>query len=224
VKPRLDPLTVAATTATIVSATATGVATDRQWLTLADRLTADRPTDAPAAHLRAVELPSLRAGPCTVNRARTDFGAASPRLACMADLRRRLAGGPAAFTDLAGVLSSSDEQPRENLAAMVAVGSKIHDSAGSPVLSARYHLFARATEGASTCLTSAGPHVSLGRHEVCESCPGAMFEFGACKRCGAVHLTGTVRHGDLFAPQVKHDERRAWLLLGERPDGRRPGR
>jgi rubrerythrin len=146
-----------------------------------------------------------------------DAGTALAHEQSMADLRRRLAGGPAAFTDLARVLSTADERARESLAAMVAVGSKVHDGAGSSVLSARYHLFVRATEGAFTCLTSAGPHVSLGRHEVCESCPGAMFEFGACKRCGAVHLTGTVRHDDLFAPQVKHDERRAWLLLGDAP-------
>ncbi len=146
-----------------------------------------------------------------------DAGSALAHEQGMTDLRSRLAGGPAAFNDLAGLLSGSDTQPRETLVAMVAVGSKVHDGAGSPVLSARYHLFARATEGAFTCLMSSGPHVSLGRHEVCESCQGAMFEFGACKRCGAVHLTGTVRHGDLFAPQVKHDERRAWLLLGDAP-------
>ena len=34
---------------------------------------------------------------------------------------------------------------------------------GSAVLSARYHLFARASEGAYTCLSKAGPHVSLAR-------------------------------------------------------------
>jgi ATP-dependent helicase YprA (DUF1998 family) len=146
-----------------------------------------------------------------------DAGAALAHEQTMANLRRRLSGGPGAFGDLAQVLFASDDQPREALAALVAVGSKVHDDAGSPVLSARYHLFARATEGAFTCLTSTGPHVSLGRHEICQSCQGAMFEFGACKRCGAVHLTGTVRHGDLFAPQAKRGERRAWLLLGDAP-------
>ncbi len=146
-----------------------------------------------------------------------DAGLALAHEHTMARLRQRLAGGPSDFDALARVLFPADEQPRETLAALVAVGSKVHDDAGSPVLSARYHLFARATEGAFTCLTSSGPHVSLGRHEICESCRGAMFEFGACKRCGAVHLTGTVLGGNQFAPQVKRDERRSWLLLGDAP-------
>lgn len=146
-----------------------------------------------------------------------DPGVALAHEQSMADLRRRLSGGPSAVGDLARVLFSSDEQPQETLAAMVTVGSRLHDLAGSPVLSARYHLFARATEGAFTCLSSSGPHVSLGRHEICETCQGAMFEFGACKRCGAVHLIGSVRRGELFTPQVKQDERRSWLLLGDSP-------
>jgi ATP-dependent helicase YprA (DUF1998 family) len=135
----------------------------------------------------------------------------------MAELRRQLAvGGPSLLDNLRPALLASDERPRETLAAMVSVGSRVHDAAGSPVLSARYHLFARATEGAFTCLTSSGPHVSLGRHELCQTCRGAMFEFGACKRCGAVHLTGAVLHGDLFAQATKVD-RRVWLLLGDAP-------
>ncbi|WP_433365018.1 DEAD/DEAH box helicase [Streptosporangium sp. CA-115845] len=138
----------------------------------------------------------------------------------MAELRRRLAAGPVPFADLAGLLFDPHERPEETLAALVAVGSRIRDLAGSPVLSARYHLFARATEGAFTCLTPAGPHVSLGRHETCESCQGATFEFGACKRCGAVHLIGAVRADGadyVFAPRIRRDERRVWLLLGDSP-------
>jgi len=135
----------------------------------------------------------------------------------MAELRGRLAGGPGVLDELAKHLFPSDECSRESLTAMVAVGSKVHGG-GSPVLSARYHLFARATEGAFTCLTSSGPHVSLGRHEVCPSCQGAMFEFGACKRCGAVHLSGTVLNDDRFAPRVVGEGRRGWLLLGDAPN------
>ncbi|GGL27963.1 DEAD/DEAH box helicase [Planomonospora parontospora] len=138
----------------------------------------------------------------------------------MAELRGRLSGGPVPFGELARLLFDPAERPQEALAALVAVGSKVRDRAGSPVLSARYHLFARATEGAFTCLTGAGPHVSLGRREICGTCQGAMFEFGACKRCGAVHLTGAVRHGEggyVFEPRIKHDDRRVWLLLGDEP-------
>nr|WP_246497430.1 DEAD/DEAH box helicase [Sphaerisporangium rubeum] len=138
----------------------------------------------------------------------------------MAELRRRLAAGPEPFANLARLLFDPRERPEEALAALVAIGSKVKDTAGSPVLSARYHLFARATEGAFTCLTETGPHVSLGRHELCQTCDGAMFEFGACKRCGAVHLLGAVRAQDgqyVFAPRIKRAEQRVWLLLGDAP-------
>lgn len=135
----------------------------------------------------------------------------------MVTLRRRLAAGPESLDDLAGELCASDGKPRQALAAVVALGSRITDAAGAPVLSARYHLFARATEGAFTCLSPDDPHVSLGRHDICETCNRAMFEFGACKRCGAVYLTGTIRRGNLFAPRVKADELRSWALLGDAP-------
>ncbi|XVS65520.1 DEAD/DEAH box helicase [Actinosynnema sp. CA-299493] len=146
-----------------------------------------------------------------------DAGTALAHESGMAELRITLARRPDTLDALAAELLPAEEHPREALAAMVAVGSAVHDSSGSPVLSARYHLFARATEGAFTCLTSSGPHVSLGRHETCPSCEGAMFEFGACKRCGAVHLTGTVLNGDRFVPRAGAEGRKGWLLLGDAP-------
>ena len=84
------------------------------------------------------------------------------------------------------------------------------------MLSARYHLFARATEGAFTCLTPGGPHVSLARHEICPDCSGAVFEFGCCKRCGAVHLADSVERdsgGERFTSRAVRPDRRTWLLL-----------
>ncbi|WP_344856075.1 DEAD/DEAH box helicase [Planomonospora alba] len=137
----------------------------------------------------------------------------------MAELRGALADGPRGFTELARLLFPDDGA--RTLAALVAVGGRVRDRSGSPVLSARYHLFARATEGAFTCLTQAGPHVSLSRHEVCASCQGAMFELGTCKRCGSIHLIGAVRsgpEGDGFHPRIRHDEVRTWLLVGEAPE------
>src|SRR5256884_3371543 len=112
----------------------------------------------------------------------------------MARLRILLAASPRLFADLAGELFADAKGPRAEaaLAALVSVGAKIRDGTGSPVLSARYHLFARATEGAFTCLAPGSPHVSLARHEICPDCSGTVFEFGCCKRCGAVHLAGSV--------------------------------
>jgi ATP-dependent helicase YprA (DUF1998 family) len=143
-----------------------------------------------------------------------DAGVALAHEQAMAGLRSRLAAGPVAFGTLARMFFEDDVHPEEALAAVVAVGARIRDRAGAAVMSARYHLFARATEGAFTCLNPE-PHVTLGRHEICETCRGKMFEFGACKRCGAVHLTGTVAKGALFSPRVRREDRRVWLLLGD---------
>jgi ATP-dependent helicase YprA (DUF1998 family) len=112
----------------------------------------------------------------------------------MATLRGLLSGGPRSVADLAALLFEGDEAA---LTALVDLGARLR------VLPARYHLFVRATEGAFTCLL--GPHVSLGRHEVCTApgCAGAMFEFAACKRCGAVHLIAA------------EDGQPVWLLLGD---------
>ena len=73
---------------------------------------------------------------------------------------------------------------------MVAVASAAKFPDDTPVLSARYHLFVRATEGAFTCLSDKGPHVQLARHETCPDCHAPVFEIGSCKRCGAVHVLG----------------------------------
>jgi DEAD/DEAH box helicase len=167
----------------------------------------------------ASELPALAADLLPL-RAGADAAAALSREAAMAKLRGLLARTPVPFAGLAReVFPGEPEQVAESaLAAMVALGARIHDPAGTPVLSARYHLFARATEGAFTCLTPAGPHVSLARHEVCPDCQGAVFEFGCCKRCGAVHLAGTIDRdtaGERFTSRVTRGDRRAWLLLGE---------
>lgn len=139
----------------------------------------------------------------------------------MARLRALLACSPRPFTDLAAEVFGDVDGPRADaaLAALVAMGAKIRDSTGSPVLSARYHLFARATEGAFTCLMPGGPHVSLARHEICPDCSGAVFEFGCCKRCGAVHLVGSVERArgpvvhERFTSRAVRPGRRTWLLL-----------
>ena len=138
----------------------------------------------------------------------------------VAELRSLLADGPRMFGDLAAELFEPGEDRRGSLNALVVAGSRITGSDRSPVLSARYHLFVRATEGAYTCLSKAGPHVSLGRRETCSTCSAAAFEFGACKRCGAVYLSGSVRpdeHGLVFGPQQQLSDRRLWLLLGDSP-------
>ena len=138
----------------------------------------------------------------------------------IADLRALLAERPRPFRELATALFDPGIDRGQALAALVTAGARVRDGSGSAVLSARYHLFTRASEGAYTCLSKAGPHVSLARRETCGTCSAAMFEFGACKRCGAVYLSGSVRHtsdGLVFGPRQLPTEPRTWLLAGDTP-------
>jgi ATP-dependent helicase YprA (DUF1998 family) len=138
----------------------------------------------------------------------------------IADLRGLLAGRPRLFAELASELFPVDTDQGRALAALVTAGSRVRDGTESPVLSARYHLFTRASEGAYTCQSKAGPHVSLARRETCATCSAAMFEFAACKRCGAVYLSGSVQHasdGLIFGPRQRPTDRRTWLLIGDAP-------
>jgi ATP-dependent helicase YprA (DUF1998 family) len=143
-------------------------------------------------------------------------------------VRALLAGGPLPSASLAAAAGVSGQR----LAELVALGAAARDGSGRPALSARYHLFARATEGAFTCLTAGpsaggppggsrgGPHVALARREICPECSAAVFEFGCCKRCGAVYLTGVVDRdatGEFFTSRVARGDRRSWLLLGGAP-------
>lgn len=105
-------------------------------------------------------------------------------------LRKHLSNGPTSVPDAAVAIYGVDgELERAALLAMVELGSRIKDQNGEPCLSARFHLFARATEGVFSCLNEE-PHVSLYRHESCEDCGCPVLEMAGCKKCGAVYYTG----------------------------------
>jgi hypothetical protein len=141
----------------------------------------------------------------------------------MARLRELLASGPQMAGELADKLFDPEDSiadRRRFLDALVTAGSRIIGPDGLPVLSARYHLFVRATEGAYTCLSDTGPHVTLARHERCPQCRAVSFEFGACKRCGSFYLSGTVAPDSgvlTLGPQIP-GKPRIWLLLDKGTD------
>ena len=171
--------------------------------------------DDPAGEVAALE----RDGRAGDGAAAADPAAILGREQALGRVRTLLAEAPRPFGELAVAAFPGTPRPEAEagLGALVALGARVHDTAGTPVLSARYHLFARATEGAFTCLTPDGPHVALARHEICPDCRGAVFEFGCCKRCGAVYLAGTIDRdagGERFTSRVVRGDRRSWLLLG----------
>lgn len=135
--------------------------------------------------------------------------------AAMSTLRKALAAGPMTVARAAGEVFPGQPDAKAGLAALVSTGSSLASSDGSPVLSARYHLFLRSTEGAFACFSPTGPHVELARHEDCPTCAAAMFEIGSCKRCGAVHVVGRIeqegRVKRLRPRNIRH--RTKWLVL-----------
>lgn len=66
------------------------------------------------------------------------------------------------------------------------------------LLPARYHVFARALEGAFVCLNQGhpahaqggNPRLFLKRYETCPHCQARVFELAACPRCGTVYIVG----------------------------------
>ncbi|MEY9212970.1 DEAD/DEAH box helicase [Thermobifida halotolerans] len=141
----------------------------------------------------------------------------------MRKLRALLAeGGPQPLESLAARLFADDPDATGRdrvtaLAAMVALGSSVRDD-GDPLLSARYHLFTRATDGAFACLS--GPHVFLSRHEHCPDCQAPAFEIAACKRCGDTYLVGgrePVGTTTRLRPQRTPREQAIWVHLGSDP-------
>jgi ATP-dependent helicase YprA (DUF1998 family) len=132
------------------------------------------------------------------------------------DLKAALATDPRDVRALEASMWPDDPAGADKLQALVALGSRVHDSAGSPVLSARYHFFVRATEGAFVSFSDSGPRIFLGRHEVDPQTGRAVFEIGTCIRCGAVHLAGEVqRRGSYehFLPTTKAEGSVRWLVL-----------
>lgn len=75
-----------------------------------------------------------------------------------------------------------------------------------PLLPARYHVFARALEGAFVCLNKKDhpegkPRIFLHRQKFCPHCNSRVFELANCTRCGTAYLVGQ----DLVGSEIKED-------------------
>jgi hypothetical protein len=130
-------------------------------------------------------------------------------------MKRFAAERPRTLSELSDLAGDAEVTPR-HLARLVEAATATTDSTGEPALSAKYHLFARATEGAFTCLGDSGPHVSLARRERCAECDAASFEFAACRNCGASYLCGSETQtavGRYFSPKNADRSKLVWLAL-----------
>ena len=90
-------------------------------------------------------------------------------------------------------------------------------SDGAPVLSARYHLFVRATEGAFTCLGPNGPHVSLTRTRAVRALRRRGLRIrhlpSLRHRLPAPARSSRVGSHSVFRSRRSRDEQQVWLAL-----------
>ncbi|MGP5577341.1 DEAD/DEAH box helicase [Corynebacterium flavescens] len=106
---------------------------------------------------------------------------------------------------------------KERVHQLVSVGAATTDTTGIPAISARYHMFVRATEGAFLGFDEQGqPQVTLSRKVSDETALGERpyYEFGTCTVCGAVHLLGKVAKRAFLPPEKETGEAaRNWLVF-----------
>ncbi|MBB0993192.1 DEAD/DEAH box helicase [Dietzia sp. SLG510A3-3B2-2] len=134
-------------------------------------------------------------------------------------LREILKDGPGDIRDVGQQLWPGREDADRLVEGLVRLGGQVLLPNGHPVLSARYHFFVRATEGAFTCLSPSGPHVQLARHEECPVCDAATFEFATCTSCGTVYLAGEIdRESDRLVPVSGRAMRAQWFALLDTDD------
>lgn len=118
---------------------------------------------------------------------------------------------------------TESEQALANLISAAILAREREDKL--PLLPARYHLFARALEGAFVCLNTehpahrqeGKPSLFLNRQKFCEHCGSRVFELANCTRCGMSYLIGDEYGGDElpdseFAPDNPRDSNQEYLI------------
>lgn len=112
---------------------------------------------------------------------------------------REALGQPQELTRLAedGTVGLAEPQAIVDLVRLAAAARARDEDL--PLLPARYHVFARALEGAFICLNEdhpahreeGKPRLFLHRHRECPHCGAPSFEVASCVRCGATYIIGS---------------------------------
>jgi ATP-dependent helicase YprA (DUF1998 family) len=129
-------------------------------------------------------------------------------------LRRALFEYPLSIHQCAeAVFGETTEKALLAISRIVELGAEIKDSAGNQALSARFHLFARSTEGIFGCMATQ-PHFYLNRRVECEKCKNLALEMAGCNKCGATFFIGhqaEMGNEQFFKPEGS-DESRVFLM------------
>ncbi len=88
------------------------------------------------------------------------------------------------------------------------------------LLPARYHVFARALEGAFLCLNTSShptgqPRLFLSRREQCPHCQARVFELATCPRCGTTYIVGHSVARSTFLKQANEFENLDYFVLDD---------
>lgn len=120
-------------------------------------------------------------------------------------LREELEKQPRMLEDLADTLFPEHHKDDAEHAVADLVSASVlakADNEQAPLLPARYHVFARALEGAFVCLNvrehrreggSDLPNLFLSRQKFCPYCESRVFELANCTRCGTAYLIGEIK-------------------------------
>lgn len=108
---------------------------------------------------------------------------------------------PSLINQVALTVFPDSADPGQTLVDLVALAVMARTgSEEMPLLPARYHVFARALEGAFICLNKDGhnnnePRLFLNRQKFCPTCQSRIFELANCTRCGVAYLVGKEKPG-----------------------------
>jgi len=148
-------------------------------------------------------------------------------------LQEVLSQEPRFLNDVADDVFPGRDDANERLVNLVNLAVRARPNPDTlSLLPARYHVFARALEGAFACLNApahiglpdAGEVLFLIRRETCPYCESQVFELATCPRCGTTYLVGRiVREREGGIEHLRHlsnqpDDlfgRQAYFVLGD---------